>query len=484
MDAPAVGAALRHAIAVSRAAAAAAAADADDAAADADAATAAAARDAAAQLSALKDTCARSERARDVVLKPVVGADKLGSDSVAGVAAVVAVARQLATSAATAAAARRPETETALVLACVRALQVVNNAVFGSPGDGSGLRAVARSAADLVGLVAGPAPASAAAVALRMLQRLLLLDPATAAREVIDDATSQRVLVAALAQCMRAPLFPEGRGRCELACELLKLLFAVADSLASKRRSSLAPPHAATTVSVDADEALASLCVVTTDALVRAAAAVDHHGDHHAREAAVTVENVAQLAAQVLMHAPDDAGSGFAAFAFRRGAVAPLLSMLKSSASRVAVERTSDGEMDVVPVLVVLLNLVSRSPKARHSVASALFPATATATWSGAGGIDPVDAPPGTLRGNVVALMRSANSRLKRYSGEFVFALADGDEDIFKRWVGLGNAAPVLRVRGVNTDDAGAPPVPASGAPRSPDPPTTRDTDADLDGVD
>jgi len=133
------------------------------------------------------------------------------------------------------------------------------------------------------------------------------------------------------------------------------------------------------------------------------------------------------------------------------------------------------AEVALAPVLTVLQTACECSRAARAVVKEALFPAAADAAWQErvvaekearaalpAGPareaadakardarMHPVDAPAGTLRASLLQVLTSFSSSAKRLSAELVWAVCDGDADVFTLRCGLGNAVHTLQLRGL-----------------------------------
>jgi len=195
------------------------------------------------------------------------------------------------------------------------------------------------------------------------------------------------------------------------------------------------------------------------------------------------VGDLRPLAVQAMAFASDrDEGRELrllAAALLRKGGIAALATLLTDAVAGAAgpAGRSSGGrsvrKAEVVPLLMVLTGLAGASPPARAAIRAALFgagsdaavaarTAQASALASSAGGVlggggmcdarealmHPLDAPPGTLRGDVVALVTSLDSHVKRCSSELLLAACGQDMAEFTARVGLGNAAYMMHVRG------------------------------------
>jgi hypothetical protein len=161
-----------------------------------------------------------------------------------------------------------------------------------------------------------------------------------------------------------------------------------------------------------------------------------------------------------------------------RGALAVLVQLLQKALGVSSVCGSADSKANVVPLLMVLTKLASSSTKARASLKSLVFPRTTdlacmsrieevisvlpgSQAAAGDKNLDaravrdrqesvmrPADAPPGSLRAAVIALITSIDSHLKRCSSEFLLELCAQNMAEFTSRVGYGNAVYMMHVRG------------------------------------
>jgi len=104
----------------------------------------------------------------------------------------------------------------------------------------------------------------------------------------------------------------------------------------------------------------------------------------------------------------------------------------------------------ILPILVVLYKFCTADAMFRKVTKDYIFPRR---QQEGAGqkkkSTLPQDAPPGTLRHNVWKLLAWPHSHVKRFAGELVWTLCDGDADEVIERMGMGNALPILQAKGV-----------------------------------
>jgi len=153
------------------------------------------------------------------------------------------------------------------------------------------------------------------------------------------------------------------------------------------------------------------------------------------------------------------------------GALKALVNLLQEALGLKCASSPSNLKADVVPLLMVITKLSSSSTTARAVLKSAVFPPETDVACASritevasilpggqnaAGGVQkqhdylmhPADAPPGTLRAAVIALIRSYDSNLKRCSSEMLLELCAQDMAEFTSRVGYGNAVYMMHVRG------------------------------------
>jgi len=153
------------------------------------------------------------------------------------------------------------------------------------------------------------------------------------------------------------------------------------------------------------------------------------------------------------------------------GALTGLVSLLQEALGENGAASPDNLKADIVPLLIVITKLSSASATARAILKSAIFPPETDAACvsrikevaailpgveNSGGGVQkqhdylmhPADAPPGTLRAVVIALIRSYDSNLKRCSSEMLLELCAQDMAEFTSRVGYGNAAYMMHVRG------------------------------------
>jgi len=168
--------------------------------------------------------------------------------------------------------------------------------------------------------------------------------------------------------------------------------------------------------------------------------------------------------ATLLMHMPPR----FAHFLVAHGAVGALLTMLRAQvadASRAAAEHEAAGRlastrerlrvaMDGLACAGTACTIVSReSLAARRTIKAVVFPTDAAAERVAAGGGDAMfsrDAPAGTLRADLIALMNGATfSSSRRVVAELLYVLCDENHHEMVARTGVGAAAGLLAAKGL-----------------------------------
>jgi hypothetical protein len=140
--------------------------------------------------------------------------------------------------------------------------------------------------------------------------------------------------------------------------------------------------------------------------------------------------------------------------------VLPLLAVLDIQVTRV-VESTQIGSVAaaaVVPIMSVVNKFCIHNEAFRSKTKLFIFPQEAEERFlnlvAGAEtqhtkNMHPLDAPKGTLRWKLVRLMTWTEGHVKRTAGELLWTLCDQKEQEFVGRIGLGNALPILCVKGL-----------------------------------
>lgn len=112
----------------------------------------------------------------------------------------------------------------------------------------------------------------------------------------------------------------------------------------------------------------------------------------------------------------------------------------------------------LTPILVVLHKLSTHHNDIRQQLKAHIFPAEGSFLEKKRQEIEqhgkcrnmkPLDAPSGTLRYRLIQLMTWPQSHIKRFTGELVWSVCDGDAQEFIARVGMGNAVVILGARGL-----------------------------------
>ena len=166
-----------------------------------------------------------------------------------------------------------------------------------------------------------------------------------------------------------------------------------------------------------------------------------------------------------------DAHPSFASKLIDTGAVVPILDILETQVTNVVEQTRVDpsGLADLVPVLVVLNKFASSGVATDASTVSTnsfqkqvkdrIFPPDAEQQYldkvlaqqqegGGKKNMAPLDAPKGTLRWKLMRLMTWPESHVKRCTNELLWTVCSSDANEFVSRVGLGNAMPMLNLKG------------------------------------
>jgi len=190
--------------------------------------------------------------------------------------------------------------------------------------------------------------------------------------------------------------------------------------------------------------------------------------------AASQKDGLVQFALQIFMTGPPQVGARL----FEKGVVPFLCSLLEELLVEAA-EFTGDRKVFFLsPILVVLNHVVTSAPEGKALVKQIVFPnplpstpvppappSSSSASHEGEGPegseeaereareaarLAPQDAPPGTLRALLIALMTCLETRVKRLASELLFTICQGeDKDEFMKRTGFGNAIALLQMKGL-----------------------------------
>ena len=110
------------------------------------------------------------------------------------------------------------------------------------------------------------------------------------------------------------------------------------------------------------------------------------------------------------------------------------------------------------PILVLLIRVATCSSEGRAELKAIIFPND----WRSEDDevkevgseffqqkMDPTDVPPGSLRANLINLMTSLDSDLKRYCAELLYTLCDKESGEFVTRTGFGNAIALMQIKGL-----------------------------------
>jgi hypothetical protein len=109
----------------------------------------------------------------------------------------------------------------------------------------------------------------------------------------------------------------------------------------------------------------------------------------------------------------------------------------------------------LMPVLAVLYKFCVADATFCRSIQLGIFPNSERMISSEEGkeevakNMAPLDAPSGTLRWKVIQLLTWPQSFVKRLAGEFLWTLSGNEQQEFVRRVGMGNALPILGLKGL-----------------------------------
>ena len=138
-----------------------------------------------------------------------------------------------------------------------------------------------------------------------------------------------------------------------------------------------------------------------------------------------------------------------------------LLNLLQRQISETLQNKKVDdaGSTSLIPLLVLLYKFCQSHQGFRESTIQVVFPPQAEPHFRGlvaaeqetspkARNMSPLDAPEGTLRHGLIQLLTWPHSQTKRFAGELLWILCQGDSQEFVYRVGMGNALPLLSQKG------------------------------------
>lgn len=103
------------------------------------------------------------------------------------------------------------------------------------------------------------------------------------------------------------------------------------------------------------------------------------------------------------------------------------------------------------PILVLLTRVATSSMEGRAELKAIIFPNSWEEDLSEDDNqkMDPTDIPEGSLRSNLIGLMTSLDSVLKRYCAELLYALCEEGTGEFVGRTGFGNAIALMQIKGL-----------------------------------
>jgi hypothetical protein len=150
-------------------------------------------------------------------------------------------------------------------------------------------------------------------------------------------------------------------------------------------------------------------------------------------------------------------------FLLSQDVLLPLWAILEHQVTQV-VEQTlvqDSAAAAITPILVVLHNVATHHAGIRQQLKSHIFPdeddqdsfqdkkRREIEQHGKCRNMKPLDAPVGSLRYKLMQLMTWPQSHIKRFTGELLWSLCEGDAQEFIARVGMGNAVVILGARGL-----------------------------------
>ena len=159
----------------------------------------------------------------------------------------------------------------------------------------------------------------------------------------------------------------------------------------------------------------------------------------------------------------------FSSFLSLNHCIEPLLLILWIQLNQVVIEEEGMAQgqsraVSLLPILILLNKLSQANDEIKNKIKAKIFPPSSASTdecdnkgmkvdsnqdSDKAKNINPVDAPPGTMRWKLIKLMTWTESNVKRCSSELLWTLCSGDSKEFVRRTGFGNAVHMLGIRGL-----------------------------------
>lgn len=157
-----------------------------------------------------------------------------------------------------------------------------------------------------------------------------------------------------------------------------------------------------------------------------------------------------------------DAETEFGDHLLQQDALPCLLRILERQASKVIDSNRIDNSAaaSLTPILVVMHKYCTANEAFRHQTRDSVFPLEEESRYQKlvlieeanrgpvAKNMSPLDAPPDTLRGRLCRLLTWPQGHIKRFTGELLWILCEGNRNEFVHRVGMGNAVPILNLKG------------------------------------
>ena len=243
-------------------------------------------------------------------------------------------------------------------------------------------------------------------------------------------------------RCVEPLPFPEGKERNLLATEILKTFFAIG----TNSPQYLKVENTASS-GKELHVAMTQLGLLLIDVL-----RLDNTNKKN--------YNVKLQVINLLMYMPDS----YSRFLLQNNGILDLVDLLKIQSDQVIIEKTHISDPNekqnlIVPILSVLNALATNDMEVKDLIKEVMFP-KATDDINKEQGLNvnleptkeqiaPMDSPKYTLRYNVIKLMTSIDSNVKRFANEFLWTLCDGNPGEFTNRTGFGNACHFLGIKGL-----------------------------------
>ena len=157
-----------------------------------------------------------------------------------------------------------------------------------------------------------------------------------------------------------------------------------------------------------------------------------------------------------------DSNPSFGAYLIEKNAIDPLLDVLERQMTKVLDGNQIDNSAAaaLTPILIALHKFCNVNTDFRRMTKDRVFPPEAeTNFWrlaeeerqrhGSAKNTSALDAPKDTLRWKLIHLMTWPQGHIKRFAGELLWILCDGGSQEFIFRVGMGNALPMLGLKGI-----------------------------------